>query len=382
MGGVEKFLEEGRLFLCSRLQFVQIVLSCDCVSIACRNSGGDFDRVRNDCCGFGNAASEGLVSRMEMSDLVSPKQVSRAIGVSESSLKRWCDQGLLQTVRTAGGHRKIEVSEVVRFIRDRNLALRAPEVLDLPPVSERAELGLVRGQSLLTSALLAGNELLVRQIIFDLYLAKHPVCVICDEVLAVAFREIGERWACQEADPFQERRGCEIAVRVMFDLRRCQRPPEPALNAIGGTIEGDQYSIPSTMAELVLRDAGWNAVSLGTSLPFSSLIRAVVETRPRLFWLSVSYIPPSIDFIKEFARLSQACMESGAALVVGGRALTESLRLKMTYSAYCDTMQHLERFARTHSHVISTSAATSTGDGRVDREVVSHPITHSLENQS
>ena len=316
---------------------------------------------------------------MEMSDLVSPKQVSRAIGVSESSLKRWCDQGLLQTVRTAGGHRKIEISEVVRFVRDRNLVLRAPEVLDLPPASERAELGLVRGQSLLTSALLAGNELLVRQIIFDLYLAKHPISVICDEVLASAFREIGERWACQEADPFQERRGCEIAVRIMFDLRRCQRPPEPSWNAIGGTIEGDLYSIPSTMAELVLRDAGWNAISLGTSLPFSSLIRAIAETRPRLFWLSVSYIQPSIDFIQEFSRLSQICMESGTALVVGGRALSESLRLKMTYSAYCDTMQHLETFARTHSRVIAGAIDASMGATPANR-VVGHSITNRLEN--
>jgi len=316
---------------------------------------------------------------MEMSDLVSPKQVSRAIGVSESSLKRWCDQGLLQTVRTAGGHRKIEISEVVRFVRDRNLVLRDPEVLDLPPASEGAELGLVRGQSLLTSALLAGNELLVRQIIFDLYLAKHPISVICDEVLASAFREIGERWACKEADPFQERRGCEIAVRIMFDLRRCQRPPDSSLNAIGGTIEGDQYSIPSTMAELVLREAGWNAVSLGTSLPFSSLARAITDIRPKIFWLSVSYIQPSIDFIQEFAKLSKACMDTGAALVVGGRALTENLRQRMTYCAYCDTMQHLETFAHTHLRVIASAAESSTGDEGLER--TTNHSTNLPENQ-
>jgi predicted site-specific integrase-resolvase len=29
--------------------------------------------------------------------LLTPKQVARAIGVSESSLKRWCDKGVLPT---------------------------------------------------------------------------------------------------------------------------------------------------------------------------------------------------------------------------------------------------------------------------------------------
>ena len=38
-----------------------------------------------------------------MNELVSPKQVAHAMGVSESSLKRWCDQGLIPTVRTAAG---------------------------------------------------------------------------------------------------------------------------------------------------------------------------------------------------------------------------------------------------------------------------------------
>lgn len=295
------------------------------------------------------------------SDLVSPKQVARAIGVSESSLKRWCDQGLMQTERTAGGHRKIPVSEVLRFVRERKLTLHSPEVLGLPPASAHSELGLTRGQGLLSAALLSGNELVARQIVFDLYLARHPLSLICDEVLAAAFHEIGERWACHDADPYQERRSCEIVIQLLHDLRRYQLPPKSTWTAIGGTIEGDQYSIPSTMAALVLREVGCNAVSLGTSLPFSSLINAVRQTRPKLFWLSVSYINPSIDFIAEFARFSEVCLDTDTALVVGGRALTDHLRLKMIYSAYCDTMQQLEAFARSQSFHQSRENPPSAG---------------------
>ncbi len=280
-------------------------------------------------------------------DLVSPKQVSRAIGVSESSLKRWCDQGLIATVRTAGGHRKMAISEVLRFARDHGQTLVAPEVLGLPPVSDHATSGLTEGVGRLVDALLAGDEHRARRVVIDLYFAKHSRSVIFDEVIAASFREIGDRWACHSADVYQERRGCEIAMRILFDLRRFQTPPPGKWMATGGTIEGDQYALPSTMAELILRDAGFQATTLGTSIPFTSLIRAVHETRPKLFWLSVSHIRPDLDFIAEFAELSKACKTTGAALVVGGRALTMELRQRMTYSAFCDNMQHLEAFAMT-----------------------------------
>lgn len=280
-------------------------------------------------------------------DLVSPKQVARAIGVSESSLKRWCDQGLIKTVRTAGGHRKMAISEVLRYVRDHDQKLVSPEILGLPPASEKANSGLSHGGPRLVDALLAGDELLARQIVFDLYLARHSPSAIFDEVVAAAFREIGNRWACHDADVYQERRGCEIALRILFDLRRMQQVPERTWLATGGTIEGDQYSLPSAMAEVVLRDCGFYTTSLGTSIPFASLVKAVQETKPKVFWLSVSHIREGLDFITEFAALSQACVATGTALAVGGRALTEDLRKCMTYSAYCDNMQHLEAFAKT-----------------------------------
>lgn len=281
------------------------------------------------------------------STLVSPKQVARAIGVSESSLKRWCDQGLIRTVRTAGGHRKMVIAEVLRYVREQDHKLVSPELLDLPPASAHASTGLTQGESRLVDALLAGDELVARQIVFDLYLAKHSQSLIFDEVIAAAFREIGNRWECHDADVYQERRACEIALRVLFDLRRVQLVPERKWLATGGTIEGDHYSLPSAMAELVLRDAGFYATSLGASIPFASLVKAVQETKPKLFWLSVSHVCEGLNFVTEFAALSKVCTEADTALVVGGRALTEESRQRMTYSAYCDTMQHLEAFATT-----------------------------------
>jgi methanogenic corrinoid protein MtbC1 len=280
-------------------------------------------------------------------DLISPREAAHAIGVSESSLKRWCDQGLFHTVRTVGGHRKLPIADVLRFVHEHRHPLASPEILGLPPASLQLPAHMSGSIPILVEALVAGKEPLARQIVLDLYLASHSLSAICDNVLSPAFSEIGDRWACQSIDIYQERRSCEICQRILFDMRELQRLPESGWQAIGGTIEGDLYALPSTMVELVLRECGFHASSLGNSIPIPSLIRAVEETRPELFWLSVSHVREGLDLVREFSALSLACARSGTALVVGGRALGEKLRQRMVYSAFCDTMQQLESFAQT-----------------------------------
>lgn len=278
---------------------------------------------------------------------VTPKQAARALGVSESSLKRWCDQGLIPATRTAGGHRRLSVADVLRFTREHDFPVVSPEVLGLPSVSEATPRTMSRAVSRFAEALLAGDEAAARQIVFDLFLARERLSVIFDDVVAAAFRRIGELWACHEAEVYQERRGCEITLQILFELRRLQVRPDPAWRAIGGTLEGDPYMLPHLMAELVLRDAGFHASTLGHSIPCSSLIRAVEDEQPHVLWLSVSHIREGLDLVGEINALWRACAARGVALVVGGRALTAPLRRRLTYSAYCDRLQQLEAFAGT-----------------------------------
>ena len=281
-----------------------------------------------------------------MKELLSPKQVARAIGVSESSLKRWCDQGLIETVRTAGGHRKLPVADVIRFLRERKHHVVCPEVLGMPVRSPQSEIGLKKGCASFTEAMLEGNEQLARQIVFDLYLAKHSIAVICDEVISRAFQDIGRRWECQVADVYQERRSCEFTQRILYELRRAQSASDPQWKACGGTIEGDTYTLPTSMVELVLRNAEWDATSLGASIPIQSMVRAIKELKPRLFWVCVSHVPDPEAFVRDFKQLSDAAESIGTAIAVGGRALTQELRQQITFCCHCESMQQLEAFAK------------------------------------
>jgi methanogenic corrinoid protein MtbC1 len=282
-----------------------------------------------------------------MRDLLTPKQVARAFDVSESSVKRWCDKGVISTQYTAGGHRRIAMSGLIEFLRDGNYELTHPEALGLPPISGQTARVVDRAREQLTTALLDGDEPRCLQIAIDLYLAEHSISIICDELFAAVFREIGDRWACGDVEVYQERRGCEISLHVLHELRSLlAQPPADAPLAIGGAASGDQYRLGTSMAELVLRDVKWNAISLGDNLPFETISAAIRDHRPKLFWLSCSHMADESEFLAGYRELYEQ-FGLDVAFVVGGYALTEEIRQQMQFSAYCDNMQHLEGFAQT-----------------------------------
>jgi MerR family transcriptional regulator, light-induced transcriptional regulator len=282
-----------------------------------------------------------------MKKLISPKQVARAIGVSESTLKRWCDRGLISMVKTAGGHRRMELDAVISFLRDSGHRIVEPELLGLPVAVGQTGWTLHRAQERICSALISGEEPVARQVVFDLLLAGHAVTAIFDDVLTPVMHQIGERWACGETDVYQERRACEICMRLLHELRTTTASiGDAAPTAIGGTIENDIYTISVTMAEVVLRSVGWLATEIGTNLPFDTIRKAITDTRPRLIWLSVSHIQNGQAFVAGVNDLFLAAHESGAALAIGGQAISGALRRQIQYTTFCESFRDLEMFAR------------------------------------
>ncbi len=281
-----------------------------------------------------------------MKSQVSPKQLARAIQVSESSVKRWCDQGRIDTFRTAGGHRRIPLTHVLRFLRDHSYELVRPEVLGLPASMGEKGSDLDHACSRFRQALLNGDDTGAHSTIFELFIAHDDPTVLMDRVMAPALHEIGDLWMVGAAQVYQERRACEICLRILHELRQVIPPPnESAWLAIGGTPECDPYYVPNAMVDLTLRWAGWQTNPLGVALPFETLRSAIEHTRPRLLWLSVSHIDDEERFVREYERFYQAT-PAGVAIVVGGQALTEGVRQQMQYASFCDNLRHLETFAK------------------------------------
>ena len=289
---------------------------------------------------------------------LTPKQLAQATGVSESSIKRWCDSGEIATIRTPGGHRRIPLSGAIEFLRDSEHELLAPEALGLPVGMRRSALPLNEAAEQFRNAVEANQEERARQILFELYLQQTPLATIGDRIIAPAFQRIGHRWEEGTLEVFQERRALEITRNLLHEIRLAQRAPvstDPL--AMGGTLSGDNYALAAILVELVLRESGWRAVFLGSNLPAESMATAVREEQPKLYWVSVSHIENETQFLADYGQLSKVSGER-TALVVGGRGLHAQLRQKMRFSAHCETLGHLETFAKTLKAAHGGTAST------------------------
>ena len=255
-----------------------------------------------------------------MTDHLSPRQVARAIGVSEASLKRWCDKGLLPSVRTPGGHRRLTVGTVVQYLRESGHPLPHPELLSLPSAVAQGRVVVSRTRREMIESLAAGEEERFRSLALNLYLSGLTVGEVCDEAIGPAFAALGEQWQHGSLEVYEERRGCEIALALLHELRHLLPVPgDKAPLALGGTFANDPYTLANAMVELGLRELGWRTINCGCGLPPAQLAAAVRCLKPDLCWLSVSALPEGTNLADLAAPIAAAAREAGARLIVGGR---------------------------------------------------------------
>ena len=262
--------------------------------------------------------------------IVSPKKAARALGVSEASIKRWCDRGLIPAFKTNGGHRRIQTAALMNFVRDQQHPLPFPEMLGLP-----VGLDLTRQMGMesetLAGLLVDGDVEGFRANVVGAYLSGTSMVRLLDEFIAPCFHRIGERWADGSVAVHQERLAVELCRSVLHELRGLQGTVEHEWKrALGGTLSGDWYALPGLMVNLVLGEQGWHSVNLGNNLPADTLM---VRARDGHF-----------DAVNE---LGQACKESRTVLVMGGKALDVELRKCLKYAVFCDNLTQFSNFLGT-----------------------------------
>lgn len=272
-----------------------------------------------------------------MKSVLSPKEVAAAVGVSESSLKRWADDGRIRVHRTVGGHRRISLQEAVRFARQENLPVVRPEVLGLPEVKRVRNVSAesrADAQSLLCEALKAGRSEEARAIIVDLYLTGRSIGHICDENIRRSMEIVGDIWEHSAEGIAIEHRATDICIQSLNVLRHLIESPTGASasgedaaadadapgvgQAIGGAPGGDPYLLPSLMVACVVADRGFQAINLGPNTPLDTLALAATQHRPHLLWLSCS-ADDAMPSRHELDRLAATASEIGAELILGGR---------------------------------------------------------------
>ena len=274
------------------------------------------------------------------------RDAAELLGVGESTVKRWVDQGHLPAERTLGGHRKILISELARFAEQRNL----PRARLAPYLRQTQPSALIDPASLTESfytALLGSDGNQVHEVLQSARAQGLTVSQIGDQIVMPAMTRVGHGWETGNVDIYQEHRGTQRCLAALQTLRASLPVPRPtAPLAIGGGPERDHYLLANLLIELTLRELGWNVENVGPNTPLASLAQAVRDRRPRLVWLSCSHLYDPERFIAEYTLLYQAGRETGATLMLGGRAIDEKIRRRIPLSRFGDTLQHLVECAQ------------------------------------
>lgn len=275
-------------------------------------------------------------------------EVAEALGISVSTVKRWVEDGVLPARKTAGGHRKLLLADVLEIARQSNLPLPDPSFVKVsrrkPRTRDPREF-----EERLYQSLRDGDAETVRGIVHGAYANGMPMETLADTVIAPAMNRIGDDWEQNCIDVMHEHRASQLCLGALYELRQVlearARRERPV--AVGGALEGDYSELPTLLAQMTLLDVGWNAVNLGANTPLASLTRALAELQPRLVWLSLSHIQSEDSFLNQYRQFFRQAERSGVAVIVGGHALVDSLRSSIPYTAYGDGLSHLAALART-----------------------------------
>lgn len=268
--------------------------------------------------------------------------------MSESSVKRWADEGRIRAERTAGGHRRIALGEAVRFARAAGLSVVRPELLGVTAVQAGRARGPARREDAagaLHSALVEDRSEEATGLIVSMYVEGASPGWIFDVPVREALERVGELWRHEPEGIFLEHRATETVLAALAELRSLipDRPGAPL--ALGGGYAGDVYRVPSAMAALVLAEAGYRVRDLGPDTPADAIVAAVEHYRPSLVWLSFSVSPADPAAAARGLERIAGALESGSVLV-GGRGSADLPAVEDPRVLRLSTMAELAAYAR------------------------------------
>ncbi len=277
--------------------------------------------------------------------LLTTRELAHAIGVSESSIKRWADEGVIRASRTAGGHRRIPLPEALRFVHEHRAVVLHPQLLGLEQPASAVLPADPAGH--LFSALCDGEESKVHELLSSLLQGGTTVADVIDGPLRAAMTRIGELWRHDPEGLLIEHRATDIVLRALNAVRMSLPQTTSGPVAVGGAPSGDPYTVPSLAVATVLAADGWRPVNFGPDTPLESLARAADWLAPRLIWISCTVGPLSRSRIEQVVDLARTVATSRIEVVVGGQAVAPGTFPKLANLRVLSSVSDLAVWART-----------------------------------
>ncbi|HSE17540.1 MAG TPA: B12-binding domain-containing protein [Pyrinomonadaceae bacterium] len=278
------------------------------------------------------------------SNNLTTKEVARLLQVSEATVKRWADDGLLPSSKTAGGHRRFSTQSIASLRREKGIG-------SAPALPRPSKKGIAPGLSSavkFTELLLEGQEEEAAALLIHAYMEGQSLAALFDNTITDAMHEVGELWFRGKITVADEHLATQAVLSALQALRSVVVSAGPTgMRAICCGMEGDLHELPVHLAEIILETEGWDTRNLGPNTPLFSLREMVTQQRPQLVCISARSVADLDRATSEYEQLRKVTARLGTTVVIGGEGFRDpAIRLRFPCDFYAEDFAALAEFVK------------------------------------
>lgn len=256
----------------------------------------------------------------------STTDLANLIGVHVSTIKRWTDEGKLECIKTAGGHRKFTFQHVAHFLEERNgqsdrtslIPIRSDEDLRISYEIMENNQEFLRDY-ILTRALQRRRKQ-VNKVLTGLYLAQYPLARIYDDILTPVLHNIGTQWETGGLSILEEHIASQTIRDAIIRLQGMLALPEETRgNVLCLSLTSELHDIAIKMVDHVLEEEGFAVIFAGQMTPLYGIEVVLEKYEIRRLYMSSTYVPDPNQAEFELNFLYDQCSSHGIEVLVGGR---------------------------------------------------------------
>lgn len=250
---------------------------------------------------------------------------ARVLGVNVSTIKRWTDSGKLECIRSAGGHRKFLMSHLADFATTHEKGGGHVNILPLDTAEEReAAYHIQQGNYQLLvprveQLALRGEYGQIHDVLAELYLARHPLYTIYDELVTPVLHRIGALWAEGKINVAEEHvasQGIKDSVIRLQEIVSASHEMNERVLCMN--LSEEIHDIAIKMVQHILEGRGFQVLFAGQRTPAERLEEVLCTFQPHRIYISSTYIENRYAMQAELDMILQMCWNLRTRVFVGG----------------------------------------------------------------
>jgi MerR family transcriptional regulator, light-induced transcriptional regulator len=255
------------------------------------------------------------------------EDAAKILGVNVSTIKRWTEGGMLECIKTAGGHRKFLMSHLASFVemnkkKNSKVNLFTLESEQDIEISYRILKGDFQylNNYVLEQALVCKRDQ-IQQVLNGLYLGQFSLHQIYDLIVTPVLHQIGYLWEEGKLSVLQEHLASQAIRDSITRLQGIIRIPEHNYGKVLClTPSKELHDIPLKMVDHILEARGFTILYSGQLTPIDRIEEVLDIHNPKRLYISSTNLNNREELQNEVDQLCEIAQRRNCDVYVGGRS--------------------------------------------------------------